>query len=847
LRLAAFLCLSAALGSCKEPFGSFENPNDVKAPNYQGFTAVESPAEVKPESGWPGALAFAPALVSTKCSGAESYRFQLSVDEDFTSPIYDKEAVVNQVRPSAAEFPEPLAGNPYFWRVMARKAGTWGPWSTATSSFSLSAIGEGFLPASGATIGETRPSLAWSAVEGAVSYELRIAPTTGELGSAPVEEISDAAWTASEAVQNGSTWYWQIRALGEGDSTSAWSSIQDFQVSWNPDIIMSSPSDQATITDTTPLLDWSDASGAVSYELQIADTSGELAAAAVIPASSSQHQVASAFPNGATRYWRVRPINADGIAGAWGSGWRFTVSWNPAMVLTAPPNASTTTDTTPLLDWEESSEAVSYELQIADTAGDLAAAAAIPSSSSQHQVASALANGVTRYWRVRPINADGVAGAWGSGWSFTVNIATGVTIGSDMNAPLSVSLSGALGTLSSSETMTVIATVNPAPDSYAWYLDGSLVVGESRASLGISGDSLNAGSHNLSLRVIKGNAVGNATVSFARVDTSDLIGTAATPSFYPQGGTYDTDQSVTLSCATPGAVIHYTLDGSTPTTASTVYRGPIPVSIAGSGTTLKAIAGGPGFTTSAQATSSYLPPLLCLLPVAGGSFNNGSSVVTVTSFTMAKYEVTQAQYLTVTGVNPSYFTGDSSRPVERVTWYDAVEFCNKLSEREGREMVYTITGRSPASGYPITGASVVMDRSRNGYRLPTEAEWEYAARGGTSTQNYSYAGSDTVSDVAWYNSNSGYIAHAVGGKGANELGFHDMSGNVSEWCWDWYGSYPAGAQTDPLGASSGSSRVLRGGSCNSPASSCGGSYREYTIPHGTNNYIGFRVVAPPRT
>ena len=244
--------------------------------------------------------------------------------------------------------------------------------------------------------------------------------------------------------------------------------------------------------------------------------------------------------------------------------------------------------------------------------------------------------------------------------------------------------------------------------------------------------------------------------------------------------------------------------------------------------------------------------------VAGGSFEMGKNgdgssgnvtpvhTVTLTGFYMGKYEVTQAQYQTVTGNNPSQFTGNDL-PVEYVTWYDAVEFCNKLSEMEGYQPVYTISGRTPATGYPITSATVTANWGSNGYRLPTEAEWEYAARGGNgSPGNYIYSGSNNVDNVAWYGSNSGYTTHAVGTKAPNGLGIYDMSGNVWEWCWDRFGNYPAEAQNNPTGASSGSNRVLRGGSWHYVAQNVRSAYR-YTsggTPSVRGDDRGFRLLRP---
>jgi len=247
-----------------------------------------------------------------------------------------------------------------------------------------------------------------------------------------------------------------------------------------------------------------------------------------------------------------------------------------------------------------------------------------------------------------------------------------------------------------------------------------------------------------------------------------------------------------------------------------------------------------------------------MVRVPGGSFQMGSAsggenferpvhTVTLSAFSIGKYEVTQALYESVMGYNPSRFKNyaDSpNRPVENVTWYDAIEFCNKLSERERLQPVYTISGREPATGYPITYATVTPDWSKNGYRLP--AQWEYAARGGNGTPgDYVYSGSNDVNTVAWYEGNSNNAPQVVGTKTPNGLGLYDMSGNVWEWCWDRYGDYSSEAQTDPKGASSGSYRVRRGGGWNSSSTGARSAYRSYSNPNnGWNDNLGFRLVRP---
>ena len=186
--------------------------------------------------------------------------------------------------------------------------------------------------------------------------------------------------------------------------------------------------------------------------------------------------------------------------------------------------------------------------------------------------------------------------------------------------------------------------------------------------------------------------------------------------------------------------------------------------------------------------------------------------VTLTNdYYMGKYEVTQALWEAVMGSNPSYFKGDNL-PVEEVSWNDCQEFISKLNSLTGRK-----------------------------FRLPTEAEWEYAARGGKKSRGYQYSGNSNISDVAWYDGNSGSKTHPVGTKQANELGIYDMTGNVLEWCQDWYGSYYSSSQTNPTGADSGSGRVYRGGGWGRNAVDCRLSYRSCSTPFYRSSYLGLRL------
>ncbi len=209
--------------------------------------------------------------------------------------------------------------------------------------------------------------------------------------------------------------------------------------------------------------------------------------------------------------------------------------------------------------------------------------------------------------------------------------------------------------------------------------------------------------------------------------------------------------------------------------------------------------------------------------VEGGTFTMGDTSeqgnptekpahqVTVSSFSIGKYEVTQEEWQAVMGNNPSRFKG-AKRPVEEVNWNDCQEFIRKLNAMTGKR-----------------------------FRLPTEAEWEYAARGGNRSIGYKYAGSNNLERVAWYNSNSVKTTHDVGQKTPNELGLYDMSGNVWEWCQDWYGSYGSNNQTNPTGPSSGSCRVARGGSWFNDAEYCRVLIRIIDRPDGAGSLLGLRL------
>lgn len=206
-------------------------------------------------------------------------------------------------------------------------------------------------------------------------------------------------------------------------------------------------------------------------------------------------------------------------------------------------------------------------------------------------------------------------------------------------------------------------------------------------------------------------------------------------------------------------------------------------------------------------------------------------VIIKRDFYLMEHEVTQLLYERVMGVNPSGFEG-ANRPVANVDWYDAVRFCNELSSIEGLDQCYTIEGQD-----------VTWSNTRcNGWRLPTEAEWEYAARGG---ETFKYAGRDDLDLVAWYAENSAGEVHPVGEKEPNGYGLYDMSGNVSEWVWDWKGHYDSEDKVDLETPKSTRFRMLRGGSWSDDPNSLRVSYRYLYYVDYKDFVVGFRAARSP--
>ncbi len=334
------------------------------------------------------------------------------------------------------------------------------------------------------------------------------------------------------------------------------------------------------------------------------------------------------------------------------------------------------------------------------------------------------------------------------------------------------------------------------------------------------------------------------------------------PTFSPLGGTYTTPQIVTISCETSGSTIRYTTDGSEPTSGSAIFTAPINVQL---NTTLKAKAFKSGWLESLTSAAYYTNFTESFVFVPGNTFTMGDTHgvgssnefpthnITLNSFYIGRYEITQWEWTAIMGSNAAHDYGvGNSYPVYYVSWYATLKYCNLRSMAEGLTPVYSIYGSTDPNNWGEVPTSsnanwnaAICNWSSNGYRLPTEAEWEYAARGGIDPPDYLYSGSDDINTVAWYEgNNNNNETKPVGTKASNELGTFDMSGNVWEWVWDRYSStyYGSSTSNNPHGPSTGLNRVWRGGGWGDNDGHCRVAKRGSGIPYSEASGIaGFRI------
>jgi formylglycine-generating enzyme required for sulfatase activity len=533
--------------------------------------------------------------------------------------------------------------------------------------------------------------------------------------------------------------------------------------------------------------------------------------------------------------------------------------------LISPANNVVNQQTTLTLTWESCTCAKSYSLQVSTSS---AFSTVIPNQADLTTASgsiSGLAGNTTYYWQVNASNEAG-SSAWSAMWTFTTTSSQSVpALGSPANGAIeqqtTVALSwGAVGgglsygiqvstasnfatTISNqpgltSTSDTISGLVNGAtyywranatdasgtgPWSNAWSF--TIQINQSTVPVSPINGSPNGATNQPTSLIISWGADSNATTYDLRISTAANF---ATTVLYQAG------------LATPTIVINGLADSMT-------YYWQVDASNAA----------GTSSWSGVWSFSTTLIPLPSMVVVIGATFQMGSSdavydsgaqpphlVTLSSSYYMDRTEVTQSNFQQTMGFNPSGFGPGPNLPVESVTWFDAVLYCNARSKLGGFDTVYSYTAKTINGNTCTALAGLAIDYTKHGFRLPTEAEWEYACRGGTTTAYY--WGNDSSAAIfgqyAWDTANAAGSTQTVATKLPNAYGLYDMSGNVWEWCNDWYSGYTAAQQIDPTGPSTGISRVLRGGSWWDNAVFERSAFRFSDVPSLLYSNYGFRCV-----
>jgi formylglycine-generating enzyme required for sulfatase activity len=604
----------------------------------------------------------------------------------------------------------------------------------------------------------------------------------------------------------------------------------------NPQSVPSNPSPANAATDvsTSPTFTWSysDSIGEpITYDVFFGTSNPPTAQIAA--GQSAASLACTGLASSTTYYWKV---NAKNIwhGSTTGPVWSFTTRTNipPAVPSNpSPANAATRISTYSTLTWSCSDpewDAITYDVFLGTSNPPTTQVATGQSAASFS--CTDLANSTTYYWQVNAKDSKN-ASTTGSIWSFT----TGTN--NPPNMPSTPSPANTATEIPNSPTLSwgcsdpdndkitydiFVGTSNPPTTQVA--------AGQSASSFACTGLAY---STTYFWQVNATDSRNATTIGSVWSFTIKANSPPAVPSNpWPINSQIEISSSPTLSwsCSDPDndKITYDVFFGTSNPPTAQVATGQSAASFACTGLTDNTIyywqvkakdskdASTTGSIWSFTTGSGIISP--SMVQVGGGTFTAGSTPVTISSFTIDKYEVTYEQWTAVrtwalmhgytdlaAGTNGWNSTGKNN-PVTNVNWYDVVKWCNARSEKDGFTPVY-YTDNTQATVYRTGEIDINLDAVKwdvNGYRLPTETEWEFAARGGNSTHGYDYSGSNTLVDVAWYNFNSGNT-NTVGTKSANELGIYDMSGNVAEWCWDWFdmsSAYPVGGTTDPRGPSS---------------------------------------------
>ncbi|MGA3287179.1 MAG: SUMF1/EgtB/PvdO family nonheme iron enzyme [Bacteroidota bacterium] len=629
------------------------------------------------------------------------------------------------------------------------------------------------------------------------------------------------------------------------------------------------PSNGATGVLFSLTLSWSCSdpdSDALTYDVYFDTSSNPTTAIATNQTTASISR--NGLTTSTTYYWKIVAKDSKGAVTT-GTVWSFTTVNHPPAVPSnpSPTDAATGVSTSPTLSWscsDPDGDALTYDVFFGTN--NPPTMQVDTGWSSNTLLRTGLSTNTTYYWKIVARDGKGAVTA-GTVWSFITTHPPSV--------PSNPNPTDAATDVSTSPTLSWSCS---DPDGDALTYD---------VYFGTSTNPTTAIATNQTTANISRSGLTTSTTYYWKIVAKDSKGAvtmgtvwsfttthppAAPSNPNPADAATDVSTSPTLSwsCSDPdGDAVTYDVyfgTSTNPTTAIATNQSTTSISRSGltNSTTYywkivakdskDAITTGPdwSFTTGS------------MVQVTGGTFfgrSGESALITISSFNIDKYEVTYEKWTDVrnwalthgytdlvSGQNGSSNQSGANNPVTMVNWYDIAKWCNARSEKNGLTPVY-YTDNTQSTVYRTGNLDINVDAVKwnaDGYRLPTAAEWEFAARGGTSSQGYTYSGSNTIDNVAWYNLNSGYTTHTVGTKSANELGIYDMSGNVFEWCWDWYDpAYSSGGTLDPKGTSTPQPyRELQGGTFDNDGSMCQVNFLNpfNHVPTLSAESIGFRCV-----
>jgi formylglycine-generating enzyme required for sulfatase activity/uncharacterized protein YjdB len=857
-----------ALSLCLLPLTECKNSmlDTVKAVNKHYEATLIPPTA--PEGLTLTSADFQLAASWTAVLGAKSYEVYWNTAND-SSAI--PQANVKTAASASCTITGLTNGTPYYLWVKAKNDSGESGFSAAGTGTPLAAATAPAQPGAPAvTVGDGQLSLSWSSVSGATSYDVYWfkANDPGLVPASNVQNSAEASATIT-GLTNGTTYYVWLKAnngVGSSSFSVSASGVPVGTATIATAAAVGGPAGSGQLAVT-----WTAATGATAYDLYYSATGTPPGSANGPTNQSGTTATISGLINYTTYNVWVAAKNSGGT-----SALSTMASGTPGIHVTGV-SLNKNTETT-MYTGQSDTLAATFNAGATNTSltwkSDATSVATVESG-----VVTIVKSGTAT------ITATSVdAPSKSASCRYTVP-----AVSISLN-PTSLSLvsSGATGTTTATVSNAVDTSVNwSTSDSSVATVDGGIVT-----PVGVGPATITA----------KSNADTSEAATCAVTIVAAPISLLAIPGVVvpvrgaiPDTTAIDTAQYTGTITWAPG---------DNPFTAVTVYTATIVLTakpnwsltgvaansftVAGASATTNAVNSG---TVAAVFPATFAAPILTMITVPAGSFQRdatATNISTITaSFKMSEKEITMEQFISVTGLaNPSTsFTGVVNGPVQMINWYHALVFCNKLSIAEGLTPVYTIRSSTVPdawdgtmdgvinvpTGRDATWDAAIANWGASGYRLPTEMEWMWAAMGATSDRSNGYTGIGinttgytkgyagnteiggaliNVGNYAWYSANSGSTTHLVGSAGTtghpNELGLYDMSGNVWEWCWDWYAAYDAGTLVDSRGAASSWARVIRGGCWGDSSSSlaCASRYGINGDPYYQSYDIGFRVVRP---